>query len=117
MLEKLPIVVFGPVAALIVGGIIASPIVHYSTMETVEAVKVTEKERVTQNSGETMTSKYLIFTDRETFENSDSLFGWKFNSSDMYGKIQRNQVCTFTVTGFRVPFLSMYRNILEASCK
>ena len=89
--------------------------IHYSTMETVQAV-VQDKERITTGSGEDTTSKYLIFTDAETFENTDSWLALKFNSSDVYGSIQKGQTCDFQVTGFRIPFFSSYRNILSASC-
>lgn len=70
-------------------------------------VEVTGKERVT--SGDS--SKYLIFTDKGTFENTDYLFKGKFNSSDIYGKIEINQKYRFDVGGMRIPFLSMYQNI------
>lgn len=89
--------------------------IHYSTLDTVQ-VQVQGKERITTGSGNSVTSKYLIFTDIETFENVDSLLALKFNSSDVYGAIKEGQTCTFQVTGFRIPFFSSYRNILEAQC-
>lgn len=104
-------IVIGIVVALIV--IAASPIVHFSTMETVLNVEILEKERVVIKDG----SKYLIFTDREVFENVDSLWSLKFDSSDFYRNIRVGQVCTLTVTGFRIPVLSTYRNILDYNCK
>lgn len=70
-------------------------------------VTVTGKERV--QSGDT--SKYLIFTEGETFENTDFLFGGKFNSSDIYGKIEIGSKYRISVGGKRIPILSMYRNI------
>lgn len=99
------------VVALIV--IAASPIIHFSTMETVLNVEILEKARVVIKDG----SKYLIFTDREVFENVDSLWSLKFDSSDFYRNIRVGQVCTLTVTGFRIPVLSSYRNIVGYSCK
>ena len=72
-------------------------------------VTVTGKERVT--SGDS--SKYLIFTEGETFENTDFLFVGKFNSSDIYGKIKEGETYTFAVGGLRIPILSSYRNIHE----
>lgn len=89
-----------------------SPIIHFSTMETVYEHTVTEKERIVGKES----SKYLIFTDKEVFENTDSLLAFKYNSSDFYGRIQVGQVCSFKVTGFRIPFLSSYRNILSYNC-
>jgi len=70
---------------------------------------VTKAERV----GYGDSSKYLVYTNIETFENTDEMWAGKFNSSDMYGKIVSGQTYNATVTGFRVPFLSMYRNIVK----
>ncbi len=84
----------------------------YGTIENVDVV-VTDKERVTTGSGDSISSKYLIYTDGETFENTDNLFYGTFNSSDFYGRIQRNHRYRLTVCGWRVPWLSMYRNIVE----
>lgn len=89
--------------------------IHYSTLENVLVV-VQDKERITTGSGQTAESKYLIFAEGETFENTDSWLALKFNSSDVYGYIQKGQTCDFRVTGFRIPFFSSYRNILSASC-
>jgi len=107
---------FGLIVAVIVLLFGGSAALHFGTIDTVTGVEVTEKERITTKSGDRVTSKYLIFTDREVFENTDSFLAFKFNSSDSYGRIKVGQVCTFKVTGFRIPFLSSYRNILEARC-
>jgi len=89
---------------------------HFATMETVPGLIIQDKERIVTGSGDKQESKYLIFTDQETFENVDSLLGWKFNSSDVYGSIIEGSTCEFVVTGWRIPILSWYRNILSASC-
>lgn len=74
---------------------------------------VTKTERVYGK-----TSKYLIFTEDKSgnirvFENTDSFFRLKFNSSDLYAVIKEGETYTFTVVGYRIPFLSMYENIIE----
>jgi hypothetical protein len=80
----------------------------YGTDEVV-TVTVESKERiVTQDS-----SKYLVFTNGEVFENTDSLLYWKFNSSDLYGELKEGETYTVRVYGWRIPFLSNYRNIIE----
>jgi hypothetical protein len=84
---------------------------HGMTVETV-SVTITDKERVTNGTD----SRYLIFTDKEVFENTDSTWFWKFNSSDLYGRIPVNATCELTVAGHRVKFMSWYRNILEVNC-
>lgn len=90
--------------------------VHDLTQQEVIA-DVTGKERIVETTGDTTESKYLIFTNMETFENTDSLWALKFNSSDLYGRLQEGQRCKFTVAGFRVSWASMYRNIINAECE
>lgn len=89
-------------------------------------VKVIGSERVV--SGD----KYVVFTqDVDTgkegaFENTDSLLeclfdGCKFDSSTLQAKLKgaekSNAVCDIRTYGWRVPFLSMYKNIINADCK
>ena len=107
---------FGAIGLIVVASFAASLYQAVGTTDTV-TVKVTGKERIVESSGEKTTSKYLIFTEGEVFENTDTLFRMKFNSSDIYGKIKDGQTCTFTVNGWRVQFLSMYRNVLAAECR
>lgn len=75
--------------------------------EDIVQVKVNEKA-VSIRSDE---SVYLIMTDREVFENTDDLLIAKFNSSDVYASIKVGKKYKMVVYGFRIPFLSMYRNI------
>jgi hypothetical protein len=104
--EKLTV---GALVAIFVFLMAFSTIVSYATVDTMTA-EVTYKERVVKDDQ----SKYLVFTNTETLENSDSLAHFKFISSDIYGSLDVGCVYQFTVTGFRAPALSMYRNILEA---
>ncbi|MFA5376067.1 MAG: hypothetical protein WC455_10010 [Dehalococcoidia bacterium] len=78
------------------------------TSETV-TITVTDKERVV-DSGD---SKYLVFTETEVFENTDCLALGKFNSSDVYGQLEIGETYQVQVYGWRIPFLSMYRNIVK----
>jgi hypothetical protein len=113
---SLMVVFVGLVVLLLLASITAG-VLKVTVRDTVTNVVVTDKERVTTGSGDTASSKYLIFTSNEVFENTDSLLLFKFNSSDVYGSIQRGQTCTFEVVGWRVPFLSWYRNIAKATCQ
>lgn len=70
---------------------------------------VTRVERVNYDRD----SKYLIFGKKEVYEDTDSLLFGKFNSSDIYGKIDPGHTYRFTVVGWRIPFFSKYRNILK----
>lgn len=59
--------------------------------------------------------KYLVYTKEDTtYEITDSLFMGRFDSSDLYGRIEVGKTYECTVAGYRIPFLSMYMNIYEA---
>jgi len=59
-------------------------------------------------------SKYLISTENHgILENTDELLTMKFDSSDFYARIKVNQTYCFRTVGWRVPFLSWYKNIVE----
>jgi len=81
------------------------------TKSTVNA-KVTHKERVNKREE----SYYLVHTKGEVLKNVDSLYGLKYNSSDIYGKLEIGKTCSFKVIGWRVRFMSMYRNIIDVKC-
>ena len=105
-------VVVGMVAAVLVSAI------AYNRSEATVTAKVIDKERIVESGGNGgATSRYLIFAEGETFQNVDSVWHWKFNSSDIYGAIRREQTCTFKVVGWRIPLFSTYRNIISASCQ
>ena len=107
---------------VIAGIVVATPIVHFSTMEEVTFV-VDHRERVISRTSEGRSSaRYMIWAEysngtTEVFENTDSLLSFKFNSADLYGRMREGYLCHATVNGYRVPFMSMNRNILDAQCK
>lgn len=81
-------------------------------------ITVTDKERITEQNGDDIDSKYLIYGTDKTgqdyvLENTDNLFRGKFNSSDVYGSIKREKTYEVTVVGYRVQFLSWYENIIK----
>jgi hypothetical protein len=88
------------------GGIAAFDATHPERDVT---VTVTDKVRTGGDN-----SKYLIFTDRGTFENIDSMVKGKYNSSDLYGQIKVKHTYTFHVRGVRSEFWSMYPNVITA---
>jgi hypothetical protein len=95
-------------------GLASIPVVkHFVFMNTVQNVQIIHKERIVTKDE----SKYLIFTDSEVFENTDSILAMKFRSTDFYRDIKVGDTCTFTVTGIRWGFASWYRNIIDYSCK
>ena len=97
---------------LVTISIVCLSVGYYGSGTTLQ-VTVTEKERITTGSGDSLSSKYLVFTESEVFENTDNLFLLKFNSSDIYRKLEIDETYTVKVYGWRVPFLSLYRNIIS----
>lgn len=71
------------------------------------SILVQEKERLDDKG------YYLIFTDGEVFQNKDSIFFWKFNSSDIQGNLKIGSTYKVKVVGVRIPIFSLYRNIIE----
>lgn len=102
------------IAALLLLLLVGCPAAIYSSEETL-AITVVKTERVTSGSGDTLSSKYLVWTKSEVFQNSDSFLYLKFNSSDLYTKFEPGAKLTVRVVGWRIPFLSSYRNIVEVS--
>ena len=76
-------------------------------------VTVTDKERIVTGSGDSLSSKFLVYCDSEVLENSDSWWHLKFDSADFQGQLAKDKTYNVKVYGWRVPFLSWYRNIIE----
>jgi hypothetical protein len=70
---------------------------------------VTGKECVKGDNSST----YLVFTDKTTYQIDDTWIHWRWDSSDVYGRIQANKTYTADLQGYRIPFMSMYPNIIN----
>lgn len=82
--------------------------------ERTVTVTVTDKEVKRTDDKD----KYLIYTldedgKTQVFEITDSLFKWRWNSSDLYGKIEIGKIYKFTICGYRWRLMSIYPNIYE----
>jgi hypothetical protein len=103
----------------IFGGLIGLKTFHtFSGQTTVKNVKVKQKEAVPGNNN----GEYLFFTKRdEVFSNNDNLIHLKFDSSDVYSKVEKGNCYNFKVHGFRMHFpVTLYRNVLsikEVTCQ
>lgn len=83
-------------------------IAYYVSSEYI-TITVTKTERIKSGEGE----KYLLYTKDEVFENTDSWLYFKFNSSDFQNKLKNGKPHKVKVAGWRVPFFSMYRNVVK----
>lgn len=106
------IIIFVGITFLVMCLFLSSTLYAYLTVDYA-TIEVSDKERIVTGSGETLSSKFLIYADGEVLENSDSLWHWKWSSSDIQGDLKEGQTYKVKVYGWRVPFLSWYRNIIE----
>ena len=90
----------------------------FSFNDTEYTITVTDKERIYEGSGDTSSSKYLIFGDDDNgnslvFENTDCFIRGKWNSSNIQGQLKEGNTYKVTVVGYRVSLFSMYQNIIK----
>jgi len=99
-------------ALLICIVLLAYPTAYYMSSETIE-ITVKDKERVTVRRGETINSKFMIFSENEVFKNTDSWLFFKFRSADYQGQLEIGKTYKVKVVGWRIPLFSSYRNIVR----
>lgn len=103
---------------LVIIAVIVVPVINFSN-DHKYTVTITDKERVTtQSDKDNISSKYLIYGEDKNgktyvFEDTDTLFRWKFNSSDVYGTLKEGKTYELTVIGFRIHILNWYENIVD----
>lgn len=99
----------GVLIGLILGmALLSYPFYVYQTQEKMICT-VENKERI--NTKES--SKYVIFCEEEVIQNTDELLVFKFNSSDFYKNLKIGNKYNLLVYGWRIPFLSTYRNVIK----
>ena len=95
---------------------ITTTVVKYNNQNEYDVTVIKTEVKRSKNSDSD--DKYLIYCktdDGETkvFENTDALLIGKFNSSDIYAKIEKDKKYKIKVYGYRFPFLSWYENIIS----
>lgn len=99
-------------AVLLVVVLVLSP--HFSRSKV--CGKVLEKTvKRHEDSDKYLISIMKIDGKLETLENTDSVVEWKFNSSDLYGKIKKGNHYCLDTYGWRFPVFSWYKNIVGVS--
>lgn len=101
-------IVIGAIVLVLLAAI--SPIIIDRATEQTVVVTVTDK--AIKRSGDD--DIYLIYTDNGTYKITDSVAYWRWDSSDLYGEIEKDTTYECRVAGFRLPFFSEYKNIIEA---
>jgi hypothetical protein len=97
------------VVALVLAFVAVGVYFTYGTQRTV-TFTVSHKERTGGDQG-----KYLVFTDKGVYEDTDALAYFKFDSSDVYGQLAEGGTYECNVYGWRLGLFSWYPNIKD--CK
>lgn len=112
-----PVVIIGLlVAVLVVIGVVFG-IRNATHVETLHDCKVTDKDRTSVSDGNGGSkSDARVYTDScGVVRVGDSLLSWTFSSSDTYAEIEVGKTYDFKTRGYRVPFLSMFPNVVEVT--
>lgn len=102
------------VAGLILGASYGLKNIGYAE-QTVQITR--DSERVCRGTADNLQCAYEVYTDQGVFTNKDDIMHLKFNSSDLNAELVKGATCDVTAVGFRIPFLSMHKNILTADCE
>jgi len=89
-------------------------IAYYNSVERI-LITVKDKEQIVSGYGKDMSSKFIIYSENEVFENTDEIIFSKFNSADFQNNIEIGKTYQVKVIGWRIPILSSYRNIIKYS--
>ena len=94
---------------------VVPPVIGYASAHAnnrTETIYVTSKDdQATGSHGH----QYLIFTPQGVFKITDSLWAWKWDSSDVFNGLQEHHWYRCNVHGLRNHFTSNYPNLM--SCK
>lgn len=102
------------VAVAILAAIAAIGLNVYSASHTESLTcTVTGKDR-TQKSGGSKSEMRVYTSDCGTLKIADSLLDTRWDSADLYGSLKENSRYEMTTRGVRLPFFSMFPNIITA---
>lgn len=112
----------GVVIVLMVAILAGNFIIAKTTRQTIIAT-VTDKDiKRDKNSDKNKEAEdiYMVYTKDENgevhvFVNKDTLYYLKWNSSNVYAEIEVGKTYEFDVYGLRIPFMSMYQNIIKVT--
>jgi hypothetical protein len=88
--------------------------VSYAFSSSYENVIIDDKWEKTMSGG---SQSYMVSsTDGQVFVVDDSIIHMRFDSANMYASLKPGQDCYIKTQGFRFPFFSDFKNIIEADC-
>lgn len=95
---------------IVIGGVGCGAYVNYATREDV-TFRVTDKQIKREDNKDV----YMVFTDHGVYQDKDTVWYFKWNSSDLFAKLHEGESYTCTTVGMRIPLFSKYRNLID--CK
>lgn len=100
---------------LVLGGLFVScQAIYKSTEEWVYGATINRLWTDTSGGGDSgVQTTLLVGTDKGTFKVDDTIVYGRFRSSDVYGALREGETYDFKVYGWRLPFFSTYKNIIE----
>ncbi len=99
--------VVGAIILGLIGGFIYFATIEYQNEETIE---ITVKDKYVKRDGKV--DIYLVASEAgDTYKITDLLWKGKFNSTDLYNQLTVGEKYKVTVTGVRLQYFSMYKNI------
>jgi hypothetical protein len=104
---------------LVFVGVVGFNIANVTHVEH-KTCSVTDKDRSVKINSDshgntTSSSDARVYTkDCGTLRVADSWLSWTFSSADTYASIHKGRRYDIATRGFRIPFLSMFPNVVEA---
>lgn len=107
-------------AAILVGAPVA--LYRHAKYQSIRNVTITVQtlpDRSVQYNanGDKNTYANLVYTDKGTFQNTDSWFPYKQDSSDLYGKLHQGGTYRCEVAGWRIGLLSTYPDLIKCEAQ
>jgi len=98
------------IIVLLVGAGLAYSLI-YAFMTGEETITIDEKWVKYKGND----AKYLISSeDEQVFQITDSIIKWRWDSSNLYARLDEGKKYKIKTQGFRFPLFSDYKNILKA---
>lgn len=99
--------IVGAIILAIVGVFVYFGTIEYQNEQTIE---ITVKDKYVKRDGES--DIYLVASEAgDTYKITDLLWKGKFNSTDLYNQLTIGEKYKITITGVRLQYFSMYKNI------
>ena len=104
----------GSVVFLLLIAVVIIVVSFASVLHETEYTNLTVKDKSYSGKND----GYIVWFEDENgtqyeFENEDSLFKWKWDSSKIQGQLEEGATYNITTTGWRAPIFSLYPNIVE----